>query len=133
MRNFFSREFLLFLGTGGLAAGVNFGSRFFYSRFMGFSSAVIAAYITGMITAFILAKLFVFRKTRHSTARSAFYFILVNAVALLQTWSVSLFLAHKLLPALEIHQFVDSISHLVGIAVPVFTSYIGHKRFSFKE
>ena len=133
MRDFVSKEFLLFLGTSGLAAGINFGSRFLYSRFMGFSSAIILAFITGMITAFILSKLFVFRKTRHSTARSAFYFILVNAVALLQTWSVSLFLAYKLLPALGIHRFVDAISHLVGIAVPVFTSYIGHKRFSFKE
>ena len=133
MSNFFSREFLLFLGTGGLAAGVNFGSRFFYSRFMGFSSAVVIAYLTGMITAFILAKLFVFRKTRHSTARSAFYFILVNTVALLQTWAVSLFLAYKVLPAMGIQKNVDAIAHLLGIAVPVFTSYIGHKRFSFKE
>jgi putative flippase GtrA len=133
MRNFASREFLLFLGTGGVAAAVNFGSRFLYNRFMGFSSAVIFAYITGMITAFILAKLFVFRKTQHSTARSAFYFTLVNAIALFQTWIVSLFLADKLLPALGVHRFVDAIAHLVGITVPVFTSYIGHKRFSFKE
>lgn len=133
MRDVTSKKFLLFLGTSGLAAGVNFGSRFLYSQFVGFSSAVIFSFITGMITAFILAKRFVFRKTRHSIARSAIYFILVNAVALLQTLAISLFLAYKLLPTLGIHQFVNAISHLVGIAVPVFTSYIGHKRLSFRE
>jgi len=133
MRNFFSREFLLFLGTGGLAAGVNFGSRFFYSHFMGFSSAVIVAYLTGMITAFILAKLFVFKRSRHSTMRSAFYFTLVNGVALLQTWAVSLLLAYKVLPAMGVENDIDAIAHFVGIAVPVFTSYIGHKRLSFRE
>lgn len=133
MRDFASKEFLLFLGTGGVAAGVNFGSRFLYSRLMGFSSAVIVAYLTGMITAFILAKLFVFKKSRHSTVRSAFYFTLVNGVALLQTWTVSLLLAYKVLPAMGIQKNVDAIAHLVGIAVPVFTSYIGHKRLSFGE
>ena len=50
-----------------------------------------------------------------------------------QTWAVSLFLAYKALPAMGIQKNVDAIAHLLGIAVPVFTSYIGHKRFSFKE
>jgi len=61
MRLFWSRQFLAFLLTGGIAALVNFFSRIVYSQWMGFSSAVIAAYLSGMVTAFILARLLVFQ------------------------------------------------------------------------
>ena len=100
---------------------------------MGFSWAVVAAFLTGMVTAFFLTKLFVFRNSTNSTGKSFFYFTIVNAIALLQTWGVSLFLAYKILPALGIQQFVEEIAHLIGIMVPVFTSYLGHKHFSFKR
>ena len=46
---------MIFLLTGGIAAAVNFGSRIVYSNWLGFSTAVVLAYITGMITAFVLA------------------------------------------------------------------------------
>jgi len=28
--------------------------------------------------------------------------------------------------------YVPEVAHAIGIAVPVFTSYIGHKRWSFR-
>lgn len=132
LSSFMSREFLLFLGTGGFAAVVNFSSRFFFNRFMGFSWAVVAAYLTGMVTAFILAKLFVFRKTKNSTGHSLLFFCIVNAFALLQTWGISLLMADKILPSLGMQRSVKEIAHMTGIMVPVFTSYLGHKYFSFR-
>lgn len=127
-----SRQFLTFLFTGGTAAAVNFGSRIIYSQWFGFSTAVILAYITGMITAFVLAKLFVFKDSEQSVQRSAVIFVLVNIVAALQTWLISMGLAFYVLPALGVQKFVDEIAHAVGVAVPVFTSYLGHKRWSFR-
>ncbi|CRM95418.1 GtrA-like protein [Pseudomonas sp. 22 E 5] len=127
-----SRQFLTFLFTGGTAAAVNFGSRIIYSQWFGFSTAVILAYITGMITAFVLAKLFVFKDSEQSVQRSAVIFVLVNIVAALQTWLISMGLAFYVLPALGVQTFVDEIAHAVGVAVPVFTSYLGHKRWSFR-
>jgi putative flippase GtrA len=56
----------------------------------GFSSAVIFAYITGMITAFVLVKLFIFKESQQSVHRSAAFFVLVNVVAVLQTWTVNM-------------------------------------------
>lgn len=132
IQQFFSRQFLFFLLTGGTAAAVNFGSRIVYSVWLGFSSAVILAYITGMITAFVLAKLFVFKDSQQSVQRSAGFFVLVNLVAALQTWAISMGLAYYLLPSLGVTLFVREIAHAVGVAVPVFTSYIGHKRWSFR-
>ncbi|MCS0629764.1 GtrA family protein [Telluria mixta] len=129
---FASRQFLVFLLTGGFAAAVNFGSRILYNRAMPFSSAVICAYITGMITAFVLAKLFVFRESQQATHHAAGWFILVNVVAVAQTWAISMLLVKWVLPALGITAFAREIAHGVGVVVPVFTSYLGHKHFSFR-
>ncbi len=132
MRQFMSRQFLVFLLTGGTAAAVNFGSRLLYSQSMGFSSAVILAYLTGMVTAFALAKLFVFKDSAQSIGRSAGFFILVNLVAVLQTWAISMGLLYYGLPWLNVTFFPQEIAHAAGVAVPVFTSYLGHKRWSFR-
>lgn len=132
IRQFWSRQFAVFLLTGGMAAAVNFGSRIFYSRWVDFSSAVLFAYLTGMVTAFLLAKAFVFANSRQSLGRSGFFFILVNMVALLQTWAISLGLAHYLFPWLGVSRFAEEIAHAVGIAVPAVSSYLGHKYWSFR-
>jgi putative flippase GtrA len=132
IKSFASRQFLVFLLTGGFAAAVNFGSRILYNRAMPFSSAVICAYITGMITAFVLAKLFVFRDSEQATHRAAGWFVLVNVVAVAQTWAISMLLVKWVLPALGVTMFTREIAHGVGVVVPVFTSYLGHKHFSFR-
>jgi putative flippase GtrA len=131
MRSFMSRQFLGFLLTGGLAALVNFGSRILYNQWVDFSSAVVLAYLTGMVTAFILARSFVFTQSSRSVQRSAIFFVMVNGVAVLQTWAISMAL-YYLLPMAGVTRWVPEIAHAVGVVVPVFTSYLGHKRFSFK-
>jgi len=132
IKQFRSRQFAAFLFTGGLAALVNFGTRLALSRWLTFSMAVVLAYLAGMITAFVLAKLFVFADSRQAIHRSAMFFALVNLVAVLQTWGISMLLAYYLLPAMGIHLHAKEIAHAIGIAVPVFTSYLGHKRWSFR-
>ena len=132
IRKFMSREFFFFLLTGGLAALINFTSRIGYSQVVDYSTAIVLAYITGMITAFTLAKLFVFKESRQSVHRSAFYFFLVNVVAAAQTWLISLGLAYYALPYIGVQHFVPEIAHAIGLAVPIFSSYIGHKHLSFK-
>lgn len=132
IRHFASRQFIVFLVTGGTAAAVNFGSRIVFNQWMPFSAAVILAYVMGMVTAFVLAKMFVFRESSQSTGRSVLFFILVNVVAVAQTWVISMGLAYYVLPAMGVTQYVKEIAHAVGVVVPVFSSYIGHKRWSFK-
>lgn len=127
-----SRTFLLFLLTGGFAAAVNWTSRIIYNLWMPYSYAIVVAYLTGMVTAFVLARAFVFTTSTHSTARSAAIFALVNLAAILQTWSVSVVLAYYAFPAFGMTGHAKEVAHLVGVAVPVFTSYIGHKRFTFR-
>jgi putative flippase GtrA len=130
--NIASRQFITFLITGGIAAAVNFGSRIVYSQWTGFSTAVVLAYLTGMVTAFVLARLFVFRDGQQSLHRSALVFSLVNVVAVLQTLGISVLLADYLLPYFRVDWHRDEIAHAIGVVVPVFSSYIGHKRWSFR-
>jgi putative flippase GtrA len=128
-----SRQFVIFLVTGGVAAAVNFGSRILYNQWVNFSVAVVLAYLTGMVTAFVLARYFVFTESNQSMQRSALWFVVVNIVAVMQTWVISMLLAYYVLPRMDLTQFIPEIAHAVGVVVPVFTSYLGHKRFSFKQ
>lgn len=68
---------MLFLLTGGFAAAVNWSSRILCNIWMFFSAAIVVAYITGMIVAYVLAKIFVFKDSTQSTHRSIFFFIVV--------------------------------------------------------
>lgn len=130
---FLSRSFLLFLLTGGFAAAVNWSSRILYNIWMPFSAAIVLAYITGMIVAYVLAKLFVFKNSTQSAHRSIFFFIVVNLVAVLQTWGVSIVLTYYVLPALGWQWHPREVAHACGVALPVFTSYLGHKHWTFRR
>jgi putative flippase GtrA len=117
-RTFFSKQFLIFLVAGGTAAVVNFCSRILYNHWLDFSSAVILAYLNGMITAFVLAKLLVFKTSQQPWHRSVLFFCLVNAFAVVQTWAVTMGLAYYVLPALPIaliQAFIPEIAHAIGI------------------
>lgn len=132
IRQFASRQFLVFLLTGGLAAVVNFASRIAYDVWVDFSTAIILAYLTGMVTAFILARTFVFTESKTTLRRSVLFFSLVNLAAVAQTWLISMGLALFALPVLGVSRFVPEIAHAVGVMVPAFTSYLGHKYWSFR-
>ena len=129
---FRSRQFLAFVLVGGLAALVNFGSRQVYIQWLAFSPAIVLAYLTGMCTAFVLNRWLVFTPREGQWLQSWLYFCLVNLAAVAQTWLVTLGLADHLLPSLSVAQHRQEIAHAVGVMVPVFTSYLGHKRWSFR-
>jgi putative flippase GtrA len=129
---FSSKEFLLFLVVGGFAALVNFSSRIIYSQYVDFSLAIILAYITGMITAFILSRVFVFGTSVTSAKHQVLYFTLVNLVAVLQTWAVSILLYKHVFVQINDFVYAKEAAHFIGVVVPVFSSYIGHKYVTFK-
>ena len=132
MKNGSGRQFLLFVLTGGAAALVNVFSRVGFSLVLRFELAVLVAYAVGMVTAYILARRYVFTGCGQSIRRSFAAFALVNLIAVLQTWLVSIGLRHLLLPIIGAVALVDLIAHGVGVIVPVFTSYLGHKHVSFR-
>lgn len=133
IHNFVSKQFIIFLLSGGIAALCNFFSRIVYSYFMSFSLAVIFAYINGMIVAFLLSKKFVFTGSKQKLKYSIFFFIVVNFIAVIQTWFFSMLFAYKIFPWIGLKYYPFEFAHAIGIAIPVFTSFIGHKYWSFKS
>lgn len=125
-------RFLKFLAVGGFAAAVNFFSRIALSRCMRYSVAIVLAYLLGMFTAFVLNRLLVFRHTSNPLLVQASWFVVVNALALLQTLAISLSLVKWGLPWMGWNWHPELVAHAFGVAAPVITSYFGHKRFSFR-
>nr|WP_302473940.1 GtrA family protein [Legionella sp. PL877] len=119
--------------TGGISLIVNFCSRILYNYSFGFSISIIFAYITGMVTAFTLSKLFVFRHGQQTFLRSIVFFILVNLMGLLQTLLISLILAYYVLPTMNISAYTHEIAHAFGLIFPVFTIFLGHKYWTFRS
>lgn len=126
-------RFAAFVAVGGTAALVNFGSRILLSHWMPYVAAIVAAYCIGMTTAFVLNRRLVFRNPANRLHQQAFWFVLVNLAALLQTVVVSLLFARWVFPALAMHWHPETVAHAIGVAVPVVTSYLGHRRFTFPD
>lgn len=128
-----SRQFIKFILAGGVAALANFGSRIALSLWVNFIAAIVIAYLIGMLTAFVLNRLFVFADAVNTLRSQAGWFTLVNLAAVLQTLAISLLLADYVLPAMGVHQHTETIAHAIGVAIPVVTSYLGHKHLSFRR
>ena len=121
-----------FLVAGGIAALANMGSRWLFDLALPYVPSIVLAYLVGMTTAFLLNRRYVFTASGNGLGRQVWWFCVVNAAALLQTLVVSQVLARWLLPWLGWQWHAETVAHVVGVIVPVFTSYIGHKRLTFR-
>lgn len=131
-KEFISRQFLVFLAVGGFAALVNFVSRILYNTWLSYEWAVFLAYLTGMMTAYALSRYFVFGPSDRSKMVEIYRFAIVNLVAVIQVWGISVGLARYIFPLMAFDYYPYEIAHLIGLSMPIFTSYLGHKYFSFK-
>ncbi|MGO1072238.1 GtrA family protein [Lysobacter sp. CA199] len=128
-----SRRFIAFVVAGGTAACANFGSRILFSELMPYVPAIVLAYLVGMATAFALNRLFVFTEAQNELKSQVFWFAVVNLAAIAQTVAISLIFARWLFPATGMDFHPEAVAHGIGVIVPVFTSYLGHKRFTFRS
>lgn len=132
-RGFIRSQFVLFLAVGGAAAAVNFGSRLVINQWIGYVPAVVLAFGVGVLTAFVLNRLFVFKGSSQAVHHQAAWFLLINLAGLAQTLAVSVFLAHYAFPWIGFHWHAESVAHMIGIVFPLASSYFGHKYLSFRH
>jgi len=123
---------LRFLALGGLAAAVNLVMRALLQPLLGFELAVAVAYICGMIVAYVLFRAFVFGASSRSIASEAWRFTIVNLVSMALVWVISVGLARIVFPALAFTWHADDIAHVAGLLSPALTSWIGHRRYTFR-
>lgn len=126
------RRVVLFIGLGGIAAAINWLSRFLFSEFMPFGLAVIAAYLAGMVVAFTLFRAFVFPFGGKPIGTQAFWFVVVNLLGIVQVWLVSISLVDFVFPWLGFAWHAEAIGHAIAIATPTVTSYFGHKHLTYR-
>jgi putative flippase GtrA len=126
------RRLVLFILTGGFAAGVNVLVRILLSYIMNFQLAVFVAYLIAMLVAYALSRKFVFEASGRSVSEELTKFAIVNVFAVAQVWLVTMALRYYILPTIGWMYHPELVSHMIGVASPVFTSYLGHKYFSFR-
>ena len=124
-------QFLRFVARGGVAAAVNFGSRFLYSTVMPFEIAIIAAYFTAATIGFLSFRKFVFPGSLRPIREQTIAFLIVSLAGMAQTWGISVLIARIIWPVIGLPGPREAIAHLAGICVPMVTSYFGHKRLTF--
>nr|WP_294503175.1 GtrA family protein [uncultured Rhodopila sp.] len=119
--------------TGGIAAGVNIVSRWLLEYFVSYEVSIGIAYLIGMTTAFFLARIFVFEPVAGDAHWQFVRFTLVNAIAFAQVWLVSVGLARLVFPAIGYAWQPELVAHVIGVMSPIVSSYVLHKRFSFRS
>jgi putative flippase GtrA len=125
-------RFALFVVTGGIAAGVNIVSRWLLEYLVSYEVSIGIAYLIGMTTAFFLARIFVFEPVQGDAHWQFVRFAMVNAIAFAQVWLVSVGLARIVFPAIGFVWQPELVAHMIGVASPIVSSYVLHKRFSFR-
>lgn len=126
-------EFVRFLSTGGFAALVNLGSRYALNKALSFEVSVAIAYLIGMLTAYVLARQFVFQPTGRSVASEFKRFAIVNVFSLALVWVISVGLARQLFPAMGMTFHAQDVAHFIGVAAPAAVSYFAHRAYTFAD
>ena len=124
-------RFARFLAMGGIAVGVNVGTRWLLSFTMAYEIAVALSYLAGMATAFALMRLFVFALSDRPVWSQFTRFAMVNAVSFTQVWLVSVGLVRVVFPHAGFAWHAETVGHVIGVLSPVGKSYLLHRGFSF--
>lgn len=129
----FNVKFFLFLLCGGIAALANIHSRVILNKYLSYKVSIVIAYFIGLLVAFVLFKFVVFKKSNlHNINKEIVKFIIVNALALIQTFVVSLVFADYIFVWCNFNYYRYDIAHVIGVVTPVVTSYIFHSLFTFR-
>lgn len=116
---------------GGFASLVNFSARILIDRVTTYEAAIVLAFPVALTTAFLLNRAFVFDARQSEWKGQYWRFLVVNLLALVQVFVVTVALARLVFPATGLVWHAEAIAHAIGLASPILTSYWAHKRYSF--
>ena len=128
---YLSGEFGKFVLAGGMAAALNFASRFVFEPYMPYAAAVAAAYGVGVVTAFTLNRIFVFPASGKPLHHEISWFFLFNALAFPVVIGASAGLAWLFGQAVD-KPLAKAAAHAVGIALPALVNFVAHKFVTFR-
>lgn len=120
-----------FLLAGGLAAAVNWITRFPLSILFSFQASVAIAYIFGMVVGFEVYRRWVFLGSSISLRGQILRFVIVNAISatfvvtiaiVFLTWSIELGLPTK---------WAEAVAHGLAIGIGALLNFPAHKIVTF--
>jgi putative flippase GtrA len=127
-----TRQFVLFVLAGSVAAFLHWGSRILLNHFMEFRLALVAAYVIGIAAAFLLNKWFVFPDSGQGLSVEFRYFVFFNVAAFPLVWGASVLLAEYAMPAVRFVWHPREVAHAIAIALPLVVNFFLHKFITFK-
>jgi len=130
--DYFSKEFILFVVCSGISAVVNFFVRIILTVYIEYAIAIVLAYICGIIVSFTLNKIFVFNIRTGNIHKQLGKFIIINFSGVCITLFLSLLFRNVIFPFIGFTFYVNEFAHVIGLSFTAFTSFLGHKYFSFK-
>jgi putative flippase GtrA len=133
LAEFLSRQFLRFFFSALAAAAVNFAARLLLDPYVGYSYAIVIAYIIGTVFAFFMYQHKVFGQGIRPLWQEIALFVFVTLAAIAQTLIVSVVLADHLFLAIDWSWYPKEVAHIVGMGVPMFSSFLGHKYLTFSH
>jgi putative flippase GtrA len=125
-------EFVRFVATGSIAAVANIVARYLLNFIVPFEVAVVLAYLVGMVIAFYLFQRMIFGNPDTPLKRRVVRFCQVNLLGLALAEATSIVLARWLFPTVHWTFRPFDVAHLIGVAVPAFSSYFLHKYYTFR-
>ena len=126
------RQFLKFLIAGGFAAFANIISRVILSYFFSYEISIICSFIVGLFFGYLLMRNYVFSFRSNLFFTQIIRFLIINFIALLQTFLITIIFKYLLDFFLENIDIKELIAHIIGVSFPALTSYFAHKHFTFK-
>lgn len=133
LNEFLSVQFLKFFCSALAAAGVNFFTRLLLDPYLGYNKAIVVAYLAGTVFAFFLYEHEVFGKGARPFWQEIALFAFVTLAAIAQTLIVSIILHEHLFPWLGFVWHSKEVAHFIGMGVPMFSSFLGHKYLTFSH
>ena len=115
------------------AAAVNFIARLSLDSYLGYNKAIVVAYLIGTVFAFFLYQYEVFGKGARPLWQEIGLFVFVTLAAVAQTLIVSVLLADHLFLVIGWNWHNKEVAHIIGMGVPMFSSYLGHKYLTFSH
>ena len=136
MKQLLSAQFLRFVLANSFAAITNIFTRLLASMVMLDAWAVVAGFFAGLSTSYLLCRGFVFQTLRRASLPEILRFTGINLLALVLTWlvyhlSLQWLVAARMGPATN--QALRTTAHALGVAAPVFFSFMAQKTFTFRQ
>jgi putative flippase GtrA len=132
IKYFFTRQFLLFLYVGGLAAFLNWVSRILLSQWLSFDWAVTVAYGIGILVAFFLNSFLVFPKSTKPKKQQARDFFIVNNCFFPVVW-ISAIKVNSILQYYGVIRYAEAIAHAIAVGIPMLATFLIYKLIAFKD